>query len=115
QITFFDSEMPLALQPNVAWLLMAATIPWYLWTNWKLGLSTTAMILLSYLLGTLLPIVPLVALFVFGLVIHFTGHFAFEGRSPSFLKNPLVVLDAPTWMFAVWAGIYKADAPQAAK
>jgi uncharacterized membrane protein YGL010W len=43
---------------------------------------------------------------VFGVVIHFIGHFAFEGRSPSFISNPLVILDAPIWMFAVWAGIY---------
>jgi uncharacterized membrane protein YGL010W len=109
QITFFSSDLPLALQPNVAWLLMAVTIPWYLWTNWKLGLPTVAMILVSYFLGTLVPLVPLVALFVFGVVIHFIGHFAFEGRSPSFLTNPLVILDAPTWMFAVWAGIYRAE------
>ncbi|MFL5330105.1 MAG: Mpo1-like protein [Gemmataceae bacterium] len=84
--------------PNIAWLCMIAAAVWYLWQDVRLGCLAMLIVLACYMVGCEIAELPLALLFVSGTVIHFIGHFVFEGKPPVSLTRPIGVLEAPAWL-----------------
>jgi uncharacterized membrane protein YGL010W len=100
QLAFPIFDAPLALQPNIAWIVLAGVIAWYLTLDRRLGLSTAAGVLACYAVGSLLPVAVLLGLFAAGVLAHVIGHYGFEAKPPAVFKSPLAVLETPAWLLS---------------
>lgn len=96
-----------ALQPNAAWAVLLGAGLWYLCLDWKVGLGTCTAFLAGYVVGSRQPVDLLGALFGAGVVAHTVGHYGFEGKPPTLFSKPVSVLEAPAWLLATWAGLYR--------
>jgi uncharacterized membrane protein YGL010W len=79
-------------------LLWATTTVWYLSMDWRIGLPSSAVGFLLYLVGRALPIPVLIALFVIGWIIQYIGHLHYEHNKPAFYKNFEHLLIGPVWV-----------------
>jgi uncharacterized membrane protein YGL010W len=100
------SDVPRALQPNAAWLVLLGASAWYLLLDRRVGLCAAAGLVACYAVSSALPLMVLLGLFAAGVVAHVIGHYGFEGKPPALFKSPVAVLEAPAWLLSTWAGIY---------
>jgi uncharacterized membrane protein YGL010W len=63
-----------------------------------LGLATSLLFAVLVAVGRALPLWAGLSIFVAGWVLQFVGHWAFEHRSPAFLRNLLHLLVGPAWI-----------------
>jgi uncharacterized membrane protein YGL010W len=100
------------LRIDAGMLLIAVAAIFYLRLDLRLG---TLMVLVSialYLMGAWLPLWVNVALFVFGWILQFVGHAAYEKRQPAFLTNLVHLLVGPLWLLD---SLISAGRPRAAR
>jgi uncharacterized membrane protein YGL010W len=97
------------LRPNLGMLLLAVAGGWYLWCKPLAGLILTSIGVAGYLVGSLLPVWPLVGIAAAGIVCHLIGHYGFEGKPPQLLRRPVSVIEAPVWLLAMLFGLEPAD------
>lgn len=83
---------------DAAVLLIAAAAFFYLRLDFKLGMMMTLIAIIFYYAGAWLTLWVNVALFVFGWILQFVGHAAFEKRQPAFLTNLVHLLVGPLWL-----------------
>jgi uncharacterized membrane protein YGL010W len=83
-------------------LLLAVTLVWYLWLDWKISIPFGFFGMGLYFLGRAIPVPALVALFVIGWIVQYIGHYVYEKKSPAFYKNVIHFLIGPLWIFARW-------------
>ncbi|HEV3079632.1 MAG TPA: Mpo1-like protein [Gemmataceae bacterium] len=100
------AEMP-ALRPNAAWIVLIGAALWYIWLAWRIGFLTIALWAICYVLGSEVPAGQLAILFGIGVVAHVIGHYAIERKPPAVLSRPVAVLEAPVWLVAICAGLYR--------
>jgi uncharacterized membrane protein YGL010W len=93
-----------ALEPNLAWPALVFAAAWYLWIDGAASLFALAVVVLCYAIGSVLPIGVLLGMFTAGTVLHFIGHFGFEGKPPATFSDLRSVLDAPAWLVFVLVG-----------
>lgn len=79
-------------------LLWAASTVWYLTLDWRIGLPSSAIGFLFYVIGRTLPIPVLIVLFVVGWIIQYIGHLYYEHNKPAFYKNFEHLLIGPVWV-----------------
>ncbi|MCI0458242.1 MAG: DUF962 domain-containing protein [Gemmataceae bacterium] len=101
-----DGAVP-ALRPNAAWIVLFGAGLWYVRSDWKMGLLTFAAVTACYALGSGLPAGLLWLFLGIGVVAHAVGHYGFEGKPPAVFSNPVAVLEAPVWLLATWARLYR--------
>jgi uncharacterized membrane protein YGL010W len=100
------AEMP-ALRPNAGWVVLIGAGFWYGWLDLKIGSLTLALWAACYVLGSELSAVLLAVLFGIGALAHAIGHYAIEGKPPAVFSRPVAVLEAPAWLVAIGAGLYR--------
>jgi uncharacterized membrane protein YGL010W len=83
--------------------LLAATL-YYLTLDAVLALLMLAASVVLIAAGRQIPLLPAVALFVFGWIIQFVGHYAYEKKSPAFFRNLTHLLVGPLWVLAKATG-----------
>lgn len=79
-------------------LLIVLAGVFYLRLDLRLGVLMVLVSVAFYLIGSWLPLWVNVALFVFGWILQFVGHAAFEKRQPAFLTNLVHLLVGPLWL-----------------
>lgn len=84
-------------------LLFAATL-YYLSLDATLALLMLTASIALVALGRQLPLAAGVALFAFGWVVQFIGHYVYEKKSPAFFKNLTHLLVGPLWVLAKATG-----------
>ena len=97
-------RVPLGMQLNLALLLIFLAGIFYVWLDWKVGVSFTLVNVGLYFFSAALPVWFLWAGFIFGWIIQFVGHIFFEKRSPSFFQNLVHIFIGPAWIFSRLAG-----------
>jgi uncharacterized membrane protein YGL010W len=80
-------------------LIVGATL-YYLTLDAVLAGGMLAFSAASLFVGRSLPWTVSLALFVFGWILQFVGHYVYEKRSPAFLKNLTHLLVGPLWILA---------------
>jgi uncharacterized membrane protein YGL010W len=88
------------IRPDLATVLAAAALFYYVRLDWRLGLSFAPALAGCYFLGRALPVPALWALFIGGWIIQYVGHYVYERKSPSFYRNLAHILIGPLWIFA---------------
>jgi uncharacterized membrane protein YGL010W len=83
---------------TLAEVIAAAIAVYYVTAARLLGLATSLLLVALVAVGRVLPFWVGLAVFVAGWIFQFIGHFAFEHRSPAFLKNLLHLLVGPAWI-----------------
>ncbi|HEY3120155.1 MAG TPA: Mpo1-like protein [Vicinamibacteria bacterium] len=89
---------------TLAEVLLVAVSLYYLTLDVPLALLMLAVSAGLVALGHLVPLPLAVGLFVFGWVLQFVGHYAYEKRSPAFFGNLLHLLVGPLWILAKATG-----------
>ncbi|HET8644799.1 MAG TPA: Mpo1-like protein [Vicinamibacteria bacterium] len=84
-------------------LLVAATL-YYLTLDRALALLMAVASVVMVAVGRLLGLWPAVAIFVFGWILQFIGHYVYEKRSPAFFRNLTHLLVGPLWILAKATG-----------
>ena len=100
--SFFGSPLFRIDGGSVFWAL---AILWYLWIDWRAGLSFSLVSLSAYFVGRTLPVPALWAFFVLGWIFQGIGHVVYEKKSPAFIKNFAHLLIGPLWVFARLTGL----------
>lgn len=93
-----------ALEPNAGQLSLLVALGWYLYYGRLRTLSAFFFVVLCYAVGSVLSVWVLVGLWLAGAVLHFIGHFGFEGKPPASFRDPRSVLEAPIWLLALLTG-----------
>lgn len=94
-------------QLDVGVLLWAVGLIWYFTLDWKLALLFGPVALGLYFLGRGIPTPVNWAIFVFGWIVQFIGHYVYEKQSPAFFDNLMHLLIGPLWIFARMIGYIK--------
>jgi uncharacterized membrane protein YGL010W len=85
---------------TAAELLLAAASAYYFTLDRALALMMAAASVAMIALGRLLGTGPALAIFVFGWILQFIGHYVYEKRSPAFFRNLAHLLVGPLWILA---------------
>lgn len=80
-------------------VLLLATA-YYLTLDRALALMMAAASALLIAAGRFIGVWPAVAVFVFGWILQFIGHYVYEKRSPAFFRNLTHLLVGPLWILA---------------
>jgi uncharacterized membrane protein YGL010W len=89
---------------NGGLLLMGLAAVWYFYLDWKITIPFLAAACVTYWLGNQISTWNCIALFIIGWVFQLIGHYVYEKRSPSFLKNVEQLLIGPLWLFSKFVG-----------
>ena len=84
-------------------VLVAATI-YYFTLDRALALMMAGASVILIALGRMIGLWPAAALFVFGWILQFIGHYVYEKRSPAFFRNLTHLLVGPLWILAKATG-----------
>jgi uncharacterized membrane protein YGL010W len=102
------SALPIAqlggVQLTWAEVLLLFSATYYLGLDAGLGLMMVAVSVLFDAAGRQIPVLPAAALFVFGWILQFIGHYVYEGKSPAFFRNLTHLLVGPLWILAKATG-----------
>jgi len=85
---------------TAAELLLAAVTVYYFTLDRALALMMAAASALMIAAGRFIGPWPALALFVFGWILQFVGHYVYEKRSPAFYRNLAHLLVGPLWILA---------------
>lgn len=94
--------------------LVAAATLYYLALDLPLALAMLGISAGLAALGRLLPAGVALALFAFGWLLQFLGHYVYEKKSPAFYGNLRHLLIGPLWILAKAAGRAEAGASRPA-
>ncbi len=83
---------------DAAMLLIALASAYYFVIEWRLAIAMTAVSIVFYFLGSLIPFWINVALFVLGWIFQFIGHKVYEHKNPAFFRNFVHLLVGPLWI-----------------
>jgi uncharacterized membrane protein YGL010W len=89
---------------TAAELTLAAATLYYLTLDAALGAWMFVLSVLFVAAGRQLPFLAAVALFFFGWVIQFVGHYVYEKKAPAFYRNLVHLLVGPLWVLAKATG-----------
>jgi uncharacterized membrane protein YGL010W len=89
---------------TAAELLLAAVTVYYFTLDRALALMMAAASALMIAAGRFIGVWPALALFVFGWILQFVGHYVYEKRSPAFFRNATHLLVGPLWILAKATG-----------
>jgi uncharacterized membrane protein YGL010W len=89
---------------TLAELLLVAVTAYYLTLDGGLALMMLAASVVFLAAGRQLSLPWALALFVFGWVLQFVGHYVYEKRSPAFFRNFTHLLVGPLWILAKATG-----------
>jgi uncharacterized membrane protein YGL010W len=89
---------------TAAELLLAAVTVYYFTLDRALALMMAAASALMIAAGRFIGPWPALALFVFGWILQFVGHYVYEKRSPAFFRNLTHLLVGPLWILAKATG-----------
>ena len=78
-------------------VVLLAMIVYWAALDWRLALLMTLAGVGLYVSGSLLPIWALVGLQAVGWILQFVGHYAFEHKSPAFMRNIPHLLVGPLY------------------
>jgi uncharacterized membrane protein YGL010W len=81
-------------------LLVVVVTAYYFTLDAVLAVGMLVFAAASLGVGRGLPWTVALGLFVFGWILQFVGHYAYEKRSPAFLKNLTHLLVGPLWILA---------------
>jgi uncharacterized membrane protein YGL010W len=73
--------------------------------DFKLGAAMTAVVAVMAAIGPLVGLWTVAALFVFGWLLQFLGHWVFEGKSPAFARNLVHLLVGPAFILHEITGL----------
>ena len=104
KIAWSGVEVDPWLRPNLAMLLLVGAGGWYMWWRPLVGLLLFLVGVGGYLVGSMLSVWTLVGMAAVGVVCHFIGHYAFEGKPPQLLTRPVSIIEAPIWLLATLFG-----------
>ncbi len=85
-------------QADAGLILWALVVLFYSTLDAKLSMAFGLVSLGFYLLGRAVSIELLWVVFVIGWIFQFVGHYYYEKKSPSFLKNILHLFIGPLWI-----------------
>jgi uncharacterized membrane protein YGL010W len=91
-------------QVTLAEVLLVVVTFYYLTLDGGLALMMLAASVLLLALGRQLALPWALAMFVFGWVLQFIGHYVYEKRSPAFYRNFTHLLVGPLWILAKATG-----------
>jgi uncharacterized membrane protein YGL010W len=89
---------------TLAEVLLVVVTFYYLTLDSPLALMMLAASVLLLALGRQLPLAWAAAIFVFGWILQFIGHYVYEKRSPAFFRNFTHLLVGPLWILAKATG-----------
>jgi uncharacterized membrane protein YGL010W len=89
---------------TLAEVLIAAVTAYYLTMDPPLALAMLGASAALDAVGRRIPLWPAVALFTFGWILQFAGHYVYEKRSPAFFRNATHLLVGPLWILAKATG-----------
>ena len=102
------SALPIAVvggfQITWAEVLLIFSATYYLGLDAGLGALMLVASVLFDAAGRQIPVLPAAALFVFGWILQFIGHYVYEGKSPAFFRNVTHLLVGPLWILAKVTG-----------
>jgi uncharacterized membrane protein YGL010W len=102
-----------AISVTAAEVLLALSLVYYLTLDVPLALLMLLAAGGLDALGRLLPWQAALALFVFGWILQFVGHYRYEKRAPAFYRNLVHLLVGPLWILAQATGRVPARAGSA--
>jgi uncharacterized membrane protein YGL010W len=85
---------------TAAELLLAVVTVYYFTLDRTLALLMAVVSAVLIAAGRFIGLWPAVAVFVFGWILQFIGHYVYEKRSPAFFKNLTHLLVGPLWILA---------------
>lgn len=85
-------------------LLLALSLLWYAFLDWRIAVPFGLVLGGLYLLGRACPTFLLVIFFSAGWALQFVGHGIYEKKSPAFLSNVRHLLIGPLYIFAWTVG-----------
>ena len=89
---------------TAAEVVLLAVTAYYFTLDRPLALMMAAASVLMIALGRVLGLWPALALFAFGWILQFVGHYVYEKRSPAFFRNLTHLLVGPLWILAKATG-----------
>lgn len=89
---------------TAAELLLVAATAYYLTLDRTLALLMAVASVVLVAVGRRLGLWPALAVFVFGWILQFIGHYVYEKRSPAFFRNVAHLLVGPLWILAKATG-----------
>jgi uncharacterized membrane protein YGL010W len=89
---------------TLAEVLIVAVTVYYLTMDPPLALAMLAASVVLDAVGRRIPFWVALAVFVFGWVLQFVGHYVYEKRSPAFFRNATHLLVGPLWLLAKATG-----------
>ncbi len=85
---------------TLAEAVIAAVTVYYLRLDALLAALMLAASIVADLAGRQLPVPAAIGVFLFGWIMQFVGHYAYEHRSPAFYRNLTHLLVGPLWILA---------------
>jgi uncharacterized membrane protein YGL010W len=89
---------------TLAEVLIALVTVYYLTMDPPLALAMLTASAVLDAAGRTLPLWAAFAVFVFGWILQFVGHYVYEKRSPAFFRNATHLLVGPLWILAKATG-----------
>ena len=89
---------------TAAELLLVVATAYYFTLDRALAAMMAVASVVMVALGRMLGLWPAVAIFVFGWILQFIGHYVYEKRSPAFFRNLTHLLVGPLWILAKATG-----------
>jgi uncharacterized membrane protein YGL010W len=89
---------------TLAEVLIALVTVYYLTMDPPLALAMLAASAALDAVGRTMPLWMALAVFVFGWILQFVGHYVYEKRSPAFFRNATHLLVGPLWILAKATG-----------
>lgn len=96
---------------DAAMILIALSLAYYFWLDWRFGVAMGAASIALYLVGVALPPTVNLVIFIAGWVLQFVGHGVYEKRNPAFLTNLLHLLVGPLWIMNDLTRFVEASSP----
>ena len=88
------------LQVDFAGLIILLACLWYIYLDWKMGISFLPALVAAYWLGRGLSPGCAAGLFVAGWILQLLGHGLYEKESPAFTRNIEHLLIGPIWLYS---------------
>ena len=85
-------------------VVLVLVTAYYFTLDRPLALMMAAASIVMIALGRVLGLWPALALFAFGWILQFIGHYVYEKRSPAFFRNLTHLLVGPLWILAKATG-----------
>jgi uncharacterized membrane protein YGL010W len=89
---------------TLAEVVLAGATLYYFTLDAALAVMMLAVSIALDVAGRQVGLLPAAGLFIFGWILQFIGHYAYEGKSPAFFRNFTHLLVGPLWILAKATG-----------